>query len=492
MVDFTKQPAAIGFFTPQRFEADVYDCEVIGKIPTDMNGAFVRLGGDWCYPSNFNDDSPFNEDGYVSMFRFRNGRVDYKGRWVRTERFQKNSAAQRQLYGYYRNPFTDDPSVRDPEHPNRRTVSNTTPLAFAGKLFTLKEDGLPYELNPKTLETIGTHDFHGKWKSQTFTAHTKIDPVSGEMIAFGYEATGLASDDVFVYTIDKQGHVTREARFKVPYVSMIHDIALTEKHIIFPVFGYVTSLERLHAGKVHWAWDSSKPAYIGILARDSDGKDIRWFKGPERCMVHTCNARTEGNKVILEAPVADSNQFPFFPAVDGSPWNPLKGRHFIRRHTFDLASKGDSFTEEILFPERSIVDLIRIDQRYLSLPYRYAYAGYNDTERPFDEARAGNLHGRVTNCYGRFDLRGDKTNAYFAGNTHSLQEPYFVPRTKHGPEGEGYLIGVASNYAEMRSELIIADAQNLEAGDIARVILPFRSLAQVHGIWVTEDQLPLG
>jgi carotenoid cleavage dioxygenase-like enzyme len=490
MVDFTGQPAASGFFAPQRFEADIYDCEVIGKIPTDMNGAFVRLGGDWLYPPSFKDDAPFNEDGYVSMFRFENGRVDYKGRWVKTERFQKNSAAQRQLYGYYRNPFTDDPSVRDPERPNRRTVSNTTPLAFAGKLFTLKEDGLPYELNPRTLETLGTYDFQGKWRSQTFTAHTKIDPVSGEMIAFGYEATGLASDDVFVYTIDPKGQIVREARFKVPYVSMIHDIALTQKHIIFPVFGYVTSLERLKAGKLHWAWDSSKPTYIGIMRRDGDGKDIRWFKGPERCMVHTCNARTEGNKVILEAPVADSNQFPFFPSMDGSAWNPLKGRHFIRRQTFDLGSKGEGFTEEILFPGRNIVDLIRIDQRYLSLPYRYAYAGYNDAERPFDEARAGNLKGRVTNCYGRFDLRSGKMNAYFAGATHSLQEPYFVPRAKHGPEGEGYLIGIASNYAEGRSELIIADAQNLEAGDIARVILPFRSVAQVHGIWVDEGQLP--
>ncbi len=34
------------------------------------------------------------------------------------------------------------------------------------------------------------------------------------MIAFGYEATGLATDDVFVYTLDKTGKVTREVRIK--------------------------------------------------------------------------------------------------------------------------------------------------------------------------------------------------------------------------------------------------------------------------------------
>lgn len=490
MVDFTRQPTAKGFFTPERFEGDIYDCEVIGTVPPELNGAFVRVGGDWLYPSNYRDDSPFNEDGYISMFRFKKGRVDYKGRWIRTERFQKNLAAGQQLYGYYRNPFTDDPSVRDSEHPNRRTVSNTTPLAFAGKLFALKEDGLPCQINPATLDTVGPYDFGGKWQSQTFTAHAKIDPVSGEMIAFGYEATGLASDDVFVYTIGKSGQIVHETRFKVPYVSMIHDVALTQKHIIFPVFGYVTSMERLKAEKLHWGWDSSKPTYIGILPRDGDGKDIRWFKGPERCMVHTCNARTEGNKVILEAPVADSNQFPFFPSIDGSPWNPQKARHLIRRLTFDLGSKSTSYHEEILIPGQNIVDLIRIDQRYLSLPYQYAYAGFSDTSRPFDEARAGNLKGRVTNSYGRFDLRNGKIDSYFAGDSHSLQEPYFVPHAKQGPEGAGYLIGVAANFAEMRSELIIADAQNLAAGDVARVILPFRTTQQVHGIWVDESELP--
>ena len=136
------------------------------------------------------------------------------------------------------------------------------------------------------------------------------------------------------------------------------------------------------------------------------------------------------------------------------------------------------------------MDLIRIDQRYLSLPYRYAYAPFSDASRPFDEARAGNLKERVSNSYGRFDLRNGKIDSYFAGDTHSLQEPYFVPHAKEGPEGAGYLIGVAANYAEMRSELIIADAQNLAAGDVARVILPFRSTQQVHGIWVDESELP--
>jgi carotenoid cleavage dioxygenase-like enzyme len=485
MVDFSNQPTMKGFFAPTRFEADVYDCEVIGKIPTDIAGAFVRLGGDWFYPPKSPDDSPFNVDGYVSMFRFKNGVVDFKGRWVKTPRFLADRAAHKQLFGMYRNPFTDDPSVKKLD----RTVSNTTPLAFAGKLFTLKEDSLPYEINCNTLETIGPWNFHGKYKSLTFTAHPKVDPVTGEMICYGYEATGLETNDVFLYTINKRGDVTREVRFKVPYISMVHDIGLTQKHVIIPVYGFVTSMERLREGKVHWGWDSKAPSYVGVIPRDGEGKDIRWFKGPERATVHTLNARTEGDKVILEAPIYDSNPFPFFPPIDGSPWDPQKARAFIRRNTFNLGSKDDGFTEEKLF-QMNVSDLGRVDDRYLSLPYRYAFTAYTDRERPFDEARAGNLRGRVSNCYGRFDLATGKLSSYFAGDTHSLQEVCFIPRSKSSEEGDGYIIGVASNYAEMRSELIIADAQHLEDGDVARVILPFRATAQVHGRWMGENELP--
>ena len=194
-----------------------------------------------------------------------------------------------------------------------------------GKLFMLKEDGLPHQINPNTLETIGPWDFHGGWKSQTFTAHPKLDPLTGEMVAFGYEATGLASDDLFICTIDRTGKVRHEVRVKVPYVSIIHDMALTHRHVVIPFSGYVTSIERLKAGKVHWGWDSTKPGYIGVMPREGSAKDMRWFKGPNRCHMHTFNAYSDGNKVILYAPFWDSNFFPFFPNVDGSALQSRQG-----------------------------------------------------------------------------------------------------------------------------------------------------------------------
>ena len=40
-VDFRGHPMfPAGFNSPTRFEADVYDCEVWGKIPSDIEGTF--------------------------------------------------------------------------------------------------------------------------------------------------------------------------------------------------------------------------------------------------------------------------------------------------------------------------------------------------------------------------------------------------------------------------------------------------------------------
>jgi len=490
MADYSTAAGGRGFGAPLRFETEILDCEVIGKIPDDIDGAFYRVGAEWQYPPKFRDDAILNADGYVSSFRIRKGRVDYRGRWVRTERFEKNRAAGHQLYGYYRNPFTDEESVRDPSKPNRRTVSNTAPLVHHGKLYTLKEDGLPHEIDPVTLATKGIWNGGGTWKSQTFTAHPKIDPMSGEAVAFGYEANGLASDDLYIATLDPAGRVTQEVSVKVPYVSVIHDMAVTHRHILIPFAGYVTGMDRLQQGKIHWGWDSTKPSVIGVLPRGGSAKDMRWFEGPERCMMHTFNAHSEGNKVILYAPFYDSNFFPFFPPVDGSPFNPAKARAFIRKITLDLGKKSNKWEEEILWPMQ-VGDLGKVDPRTMTLPSRYLFTMFADSDRPSDRSRMGpSFGGPSPNSYGRFDVKTGEVAKYFAGTTHALQECSFIPRAS-GLEGDGYLVGVATNYAENRAELVIADAQRLNEGDIARVILPFRISSQVHGIWADARELGL-
>ena len=118
-VDFRGHPMFPGGFnSPTRFEADVYDCEVYGKIPSDIEGTFYRLQCDFAYPPPKNDwTTGFNGDGHVSSFRFANGSVDYKGRYILTDRLKAERKARRRLFGVYRNRYTDDPSVKNATPP---------------------------------------------------------------------------------------------------------------------------------------------------------------------------------------------------------------------------------------------------------------------------------------------------------------------------------------------------------------------------------------
>jgi carotenoid cleavage dioxygenase-like enzyme len=459
---------------------ELNDCDVRGEIPKDLDGAFYRLHLDWLYPPANADETVLAADGYMSLFRIRAGAASFKGRHVETLRYRKQKEAGRQLYGYYRNPYTDDPSVRDIENPGARTTANTTPVVLGGRLYATKEDGLPYEMDPNTLATRAQTNFGGAWKSQTFTAHPKLDPTTGETFAYGYEATGLCSRDVFVCRFDRAGNITRQWRFQAPHTSMLHDMWLTSEHLVIPGGGLVTDLEWLKAGKMHWGWDSSKPSWHAVIPREGGSEDIRFFFGPERSLVHTTNARTENGRIVLEGPAADGNTWPWFRDVRGAPYAPVPNT--LRRITLDL--RTDRIEEETLF-DTPITSFTRIDERYLTLPYRYVYVQYADAR--FD---SGDKLGRTDgNCFGRFDLQTMTLKSFFPGRDRAVHEPVFIPRSATAPEGDGYLIGVGDDLEHGATEAYVVDARSME--ELARIVLPFRTGGQVHGIWARADELSL-
>jgi len=485
MVDFSAMADATGYFAPARFDAQVLDCELRGSLPADLDGAFYRMHADWLYPPKFTDEASLSADGYISVFRFRSGVVDYRGRYVLTDRFGRQHAARHQLYGYYRNPYTDDPLVRDPANPGKRTSANTTPVILAGRLYATKEDGLPYRIDPNTLETLGQETFGGRWESQTFTAHPKLDPATGELVAFGYEAGGLASRQVFMGTFGKDGALRHTVRFEVPYATMLHDMAITRDHVILPGGSMVTDPQRLAAGKIHWGWDGSRGSFYGIIPRRGSAP-IRWFRGPERSIVHTANAWSEGGKVHLDLPLADGNTWPFFPDIHGARFR--MHPNTLRRLTFDLDRDEDVCGEQVLFAQE-ITSFTRIDDRFATQAHRYVYVQFADRGRPFRGQLPRDPRAQPNNSLARFDMHDRSMTTFFAGESHVLQEPCFVARAGSRAEGDGYLLATAHNLETMRCELVVVNAMTMQ--ELARVILPFRNPAQVHGTWASRQDLPL-
>ena len=120
----------IGTNTPRQQELTLNGLEVEGEIPAEINGAFFRAVPDNAQFPMFEDDIALNADGMIAKFDISPDGVSFAIKYVETERYLAEKEAGRALFGRYRNPFTDDPSVAGKD----RTVANTTPVWHAGKL----------------------------------------------------------------------------------------------------------------------------------------------------------------------------------------------------------------------------------------------------------------------------------------------------------------------------------------------------------------------
>jgi carotenoid cleavage dioxygenase-like enzyme len=457
-----------------RIESDIEDCEVDGALPADLEGAFYRVGPDAQYPLH-PGNIPFDGEGHVSMFRFANGRVSYKSRFVRNQRYKAQAAAHRLLFPMYRNHFMDDPSAKRLS----RGTANTHVIYHDEHLLALKEDSPPVALDPHTLETVDDYyTFNGQLESKTFTAHPKIDSESGNLVAFGYEAKGFGTDDVNVFEYTPDGRRVWDAWIKVPYIGLLHDFAVTRKHVVFYVMPLAFDLEQMKRGGIHWSWDSSKPTYFGVMRRGGDGRDIRWFSGPERSSTHVMGAFDDGERVIVDVEMSSFNPFPFMPFRDGTKWNPVRGASRITRLSVNLADKSVSdYRMEVLYPHH-IGALPRQDDRYHTVPYRIGFL-------PCPEPDPQNPAWRPSTCYARLDHETRSSQLYRADPGTTLAEACFAPRSAKSPEGSGYLLGVATHLNERgRADLVILDAEHLQDGPIATVRLPTQIVGQIHGWWV--------
>jgi carotenoid cleavage dioxygenase len=484
MAHFPDTMAFTGTMTPNRFECEVRDLVVEGEIPAGLNGAFYRVQPDPQFPPKFDNDIAFNGDGQVTMFHFHDGSVDMQHRWVQTDKFKVEKKAGKSLFGAYRNPLGDDPGVKG----MYRGTANTNVIGHAGRLYALKEDSPAVVMDPVSLETLGYWDFNGKMTGETFTAHPKIDPLTGQMIAFGYAAKGLLTRDIVYYEISPTGELTRETWFELPYYCMMHDFGVTRDYAVFHVVPCVSSWERLEKGLPHFGFDTRKEIYLGVLPRNGTASDIRWFTAPNLFASHVMNAWNEGTKVHFDTPVAKNNMFPFFPDVEGKPFNPMEALSYLTRWTVDMASPGDGF-ESMTRLSDMVGEFPRIDDRYAMSDYRHGWMLVMDLEQPCELKGGRTNAGLLMNTLGHYDHASGESKTWFCGPLSSLQEPCFIPRSADAPEGDGWLVMVENLLEQNLSNLLLFEATNIQDGPIATIRLPVRLRFGLHGNWTPGDQL---
>ena len=86
-------PYRTGAWQPNFVEYDASDLDVVGEIPRDLYGVYLRNTENPVHPSIDRLYHPFDGDGMLHMLRFHDGRAEYRNRFVRTVGFEAEQEA---------------------------------------------------------------------------------------------------------------------------------------------------------------------------------------------------------------------------------------------------------------------------------------------------------------------------------------------------------------------------------------------------------------
>jgi carotenoid cleavage dioxygenase-like enzyme len=443
---------------PVGLEVDLVDMPVMGTLPPQLEGTLLRIGPNPLFPVE--GAHWFAGDGMVHAFHLADGTVAYRNRWVRTARWLAERDAGRALAGGLEDTAGDG-------------LANTNIVRHAGRLLALEEAHPPMALRLDGLATLGSAGFDGVAAGPVcgpFTAHPKLDPVTGQLLFFGYGTPDWLGAGMRFGVLDAAGRVERFDSFEAPYASLVHDFAVTANYVVFPVQPLTASRERLRAGGPAFAWEAERACALGVLRRDAPADTIAWWSLPACYMYHVMNAWEDGR--ILRIDVMQANAAALFPRPDGSQVADAGGAR-LSRWSIDLDDRRHAARSELLCEVRG--EFPRIDERRSGLAYRHGwFVGHAPAgEAPFS---------RIVHID---HARPFAPDVHVLAEGDACSEAVFVPRVHDAEEGDGWLLAVAYRGASDTSDLLVFDARDVGARPLAGASLPVRVPNGFHGNWIS-------
>ena len=335
-----------GPFAPVTEEVTAVDLPVTGQVPAALNGRYLRNGPN---PMGLEDPAYhwFLGDGMVHGVRLREGRAEwYRNRWVRSQ-----AVAQARGETWPAGPVHEGDGFRGQHARDRQRRADPGHGGSPGPL--------PYELTDE-LDTVGPCDFGGSLPGG-FAAHTKADPLTGDLHAIAYF---WAWDHVQHVVVDPGGpgdvgdqHPARrradDARFRA------------HRPLRGPVrpAGHVQHGAVSAGKKLPYTWNPAHPARVGLLPRDGSPGDIRWFEVDPCWVFHTLNAYDDdGGRVVMDL-------CRYQGAYDVST---LDGRGPLTLDRWIVDPAAGKVTQQRL--DDRLQEFPRVDDRVISRQHRYGYS----------------------------------------------------------------------------------------------------------------------
>ena len=430
---------------PVTEELTISELKVEGSIPEELDGRYVRNGAN---PISGMSAHPFLGDGMIHAVRLASGSAEwYRNRYVQT-------------------PFVTDSSLDnlDPALMMNMEASkaNTHIVGHAGKILALEEGHFPYVLDGD-INTVGSTDFGGVL-SGSFTAHPKICPVTGEMLAFGYS---LFEPYLRYLRVSAAGELVQTESITVGGPTMMHDFNVTKNYVVFMDLPAVFDMQLAMSGDMPIKWDDDYPARLGVMPRNGTDSDVTWYEINPCYIFHPMNSYEEGNKIVLDV---------------------ARYEHIWRDSTMDFPSpmlwRITIDTDSGKVSEEQIDDMPaefpRVADSMVGLKHRYGYmVSLSGNDDPDDLMSA-------SSSILKYDCKTGKRLQIDLGEGCIGGEPVFVSSKERKNEDDGYLMTYVYDAKIDGSRFVIMDAATMDRSPIASIELP-RIPNGFHGSWIPSS-----
>ena len=410
-------------------------------------------------------------DGMVLAVHFADREVTAVLRQVESAKFREEEQAGRALFRTFGTSFAGD---RLRAGIALESPVNVSVFAHAGRLLVFGEQSLPYELDPRTLETRGPFDFDHKLNAASpFSAHAKIDPSSGELFNFGV-SYAKAAPTLHLYRFDAEGRRVYRSRVALDAAHTIHDFAVAPQHLIFHLSPYTLDVDALlgqgatQMDALRWDPDGGSALLVADRETGAHCATIP-LPGPAHFSLHTVGAMADADRLtvcVQESARPDYEQYQPVPELFQTVV-PTR----IARYVIDTTNW-------------TLIEAVRDDHPLAAdFPARPPAASATDTHWTLAISNTGQDGPKFFDRLERIewrDGRGDVVDHYRAPSGCVLGgEPVFV--------GERNLIVQETSPDGRPRSLVVLDPMNLAHGPHARLHLPGPTHLGFHAVFVPAE-----
>ncbi len=455
-------PYLSGNYAPVRDELEVRSLQIIGELPKDLTGIYVRNGPNPAFPP-ISYSYPLDGDGMIHAVYLGNGEAHYRNRYVETKGLLKERKAGKALYGSILNLIPMDPEWADSEDVPIavKDTPNIHIIRHAGQYLALSEGSPAYQMTAQ-LKTMG------QWNPLNTTpisicAHTRLDPVNGDLWLVNYAFT---PPYLTLYCVNNKGIVIKKLDIEKKYCSMVHDFVLTKNYAIIFDCPVVLDISQLMPGDSVINWRPELGGRIGLISRD--GNKTQWIETEPFFVFHFANAYENDNEIIIDYVRYDKGDF-FTSDIDERKLFPRLYRAIINLHSGTI--------KHCPLDDR-IVEFPRIREDYDTITHQFIYT----PTRTADMASSKGFNALI-----KYDVKNQSSQIHEFGQHAQVGEPVFAPDKALQSEEDGYLMLFVYDAISEQSEFVVLDAKNFCDSPLARIKMPGRVPNGFHGSWMPGE-----